>query len=168
MARDRSAGGGDGARRLIRAGLVLALGWIALEIALANLVADRIGWGATIALLAVKGGAGLLLVGLFVWRGLKRLRNSGQGLVRSGVEAGFCVASAVLVALPGLMPALLGIALFSPTLRLRVLAWLRPVRAGADREIDLSASEWREIRTRRKRAPQGKRDPSLEGRPPSV
>lgn len=168
MARDRSAGGGSAGRRFLRAGLVLALGWIALEIALANLIAARIGWGATIALLSVKGGGGLLLVGLFVWRGLRRLRSGAQGLVRGGVEAGFSVASAVLIALPGLTPALLGIALFSPTLRLRVLGWLRPVRAGTDRQIDLADGEWREIRTRRKRMPTKKRDPSLEGRPPSV
>ncbi|MCA0400891.1 MAG: FxsA family protein [Proteobacteria bacterium] len=139
-------------RRLLRAGIILLLGWIALEIALMQLVAARIGWAALILLMTVKGGIGLLLVGAAMIHGLRTIaeaarRDSGQEAIHA---AGFTVASAILLVLPGIAPAFLALALFSPSLRKRLLAlWRNRQEPGDPREIELAASEWKELGNRK-------------------
>jgi len=162
----------DGMRaRLIRAGLILLIGWVMLEAVLLNLVAARIGWGLTIAVLSVKGGIGLVLLGAITMRGMfgVKKRIAEQNGVPSSLRFGFLVASAVLISIPGLFPTLLGIALFSPSLQNWVLGKFRKAGVAASpREIDLPAEEWREIRRRKPRKALSSRKGPLEGKPPSV
>jgi UPF0716 family protein affecting phage T7 exclusion len=160
--------------RLLRSLIVALAGWLLLEFVLMQLIAARIGWGATLAFLSVKGGAGLLLVGVLTARGLRRL-SRGE-LTRAGGSVGFGIASAVLITLPGIFPTLLGIALFAPSFRAALLKRFTPTpegKAQGPREIDLEDSEWRELRARRlakKTKPRGKpsQTDALEAKPPSV
>lgn len=135
-------------RRFLRAGAILLIGWIALEIALAQLLAARIGWGALILLMTIKGGAGLLLVGVAMIAGLRNIAaaaRDGAGLPTIQA-AGFTVASAVLLVLPGIAPTFLAGALFAPSLRAWLVAlWHKRHQEPDPREIDLSATEWREV-----------------------
>jgi UPF0716 family protein affecting phage T7 exclusion len=164
--------------RIGRATLLLVAGWLVLEYALMQLVAARIGWGATLAFLSVKGGAGLLLVGFLTVKGLRNLGKTGFS--RSGSNLMFSVISGVLITLPGLAPTLVGIALFAPSLRAALLKRFRPAqKREVPRDIDLSEDQWREVRTRRiaKRAKSraipasrnaGESKHALETKPPSV
>lgn len=156
-------------RRFLRAGLILLLGWLALEAVLLHLVAERIGWGSTIAILTVKGGLGLLILGWLTLRGLGRLRGRLEpgDMLRRGISAGFGIASAILIALPGLVPAAAGIALFSPSLRGWVIRRFSVKDAGNPREIVLEDGEWRELRRRKPRKAKAAAS-SLEAKPPSV
>jgi UPF0716 family protein affecting phage T7 exclusion len=158
--------------RLKRAAFLLIAGWLVLEYALMQLVAARIGWGATLAFLSVKGGVGLLLVGMLTAQGLRRLgRKSVTG---AGSSLGFGVVSGVLITLPGLAPTLVGIALFAPSVRSFVLRRFKPAQAQpAPRNIDLEEHQYRELRTRRiaKRTKSRRAIPqtdALEAKPPSV
>lgn len=164
--------------RIGRATLLLVAGWLVLEYALMQLVAARIGWGATLAFLSVKGGAGLLLVGVLTIRGLRSLGKNGFTRAGSGVMFG--VISGVLITLPGLAPSLLGIALFAPSVRAALLKRFKPdVSHQAPRDIDLTDDQWREVRTRRiaKKSKSRNAAPApdtleakhaLEAKPPSV
>jgi UPF0716 family protein affecting phage T7 exclusion len=159
-------------RRLIRLGVILLGLWIVLELLLMKLIANRLGWGTTILIHVLKGGVGLLALGWLIIRGMRGVRAVLDGSVRrlNSVGAfGFPIASAVLVAMPGLVPAMFGIALFSPSLR-RVVSerFTGQTHAESPGEIDLDPSEWRETRKPKKprRAIEGKA--TLESRPPSV
>lgn len=172
--------------RMVRAGVILLLGWLLLEIALLQLVAARIGWGATLAFLSIKGGAGLILVGYMTLRGFSKLKSmarrkpdapdpgiTGLGTV-SGLGAVFGVISGILITLPGLIPPLLGIVLLSPSVQGGLLrrfsgAGKRAGRATSPpREIDLESGEWREIRRKKLATRARSRKASLEAGPPSV
>lgn len=135
--------------RLLRAGIILLAGWLLLEAALLQLVAARIGWGLTLAILSVKGGIGLVLIAVLAWRGFHAIRaRTGPG--ERSLRAGFGVASGILITLPGVLPPLVGIALFSPSLQNAILARFRAPRpAGPPRQIDLAADEWHEKRRRK-------------------
>jgi UPF0716 family protein affecting phage T7 exclusion len=157
--------------RVLRAGAILLAGWMVLEIVLMQLVAARIGWGATLVLLSLKGGLGLLVLGVMTTRGLRRLK-SGIGLAAGPQRFRmlFGVASGILITLPGLIPPLIGVALFTPSLQDRVLRRFgrgAPMPAQA-REIDLSGNEWREIRRKKRATKAPVRKASLEAKPPSV
>lgn len=160
-------------RRLLRAGLLLVAGWALLEYALMTLIAARIGWGMTLVLLSLKGGLGLLLVGWMALRGLKRVRLA-RGAMGASLSLGFSVASGVLIALPGLVPALVGVALFSPSLRAALVRRLAgKAAAPPSRDFDLDPDAWREVKRRklarrpRKAIEKSRRD-ALEAKPPSV
>ena len=147
------------------------LGWIILELALAKLIAVRFGWGPVVVLHALKGGVGLLLCGLVVMHGFRRLGRWLQAPERSDgpQRLGFHVASAVLMAIPGLVPMLVGIALFSPSMRAWLSARFGPQgRDSGPREIDLDIGEWRETRKPKRLRKAISRKPTLEGEPPSV
>lgn len=175
MARQNDPGFGAGLlrrsipARFIRAGLILLLGWLALEAALLHLVAERIGWGSTIAALTVKGGLGLLILGWLTMRGLGRLRGrlDPADMLQKGISAGFGISSAILIALPGLVPTTLGIALFSPSLRSWILRRFSAKQPSNPREIALDEGEWRELRRRKARKSKPGAS-SLEAKPPSV
>lgn len=145
--------------RLLRAGLVLLAGWLLLEAALLQLVAARIGWGLTLAILSIKGGIGLVLVAVLAWRGFHSIRTgAGTRPGERSLRAGFGVASGILITLPGLVPPLVGLALFSPSLQEAIIARFRaPAPSGAPRQIDLSTEEWQE--TRRRKLTQRRRKP---------
>lgn len=153
-----------------RRGLIWLALWLALEILLMKLVAARIGWGGTIALMAVKGGLGLALIGWLGARSLRKFRDLGSLRVESaGLSGLFTLLSAILLALPGLVPMLLAIVLFAPSVRLALVRRFASAAAPADpREIDLSEGEWREIRTRKLTKRSRERKASLETGPPSV
>ena len=175
--------------RILRAGVIALIGWLTLEAALLHLIAARIGWGLTIAIMSIKGGLGLLLVGFLALRGLsglsERLRNKQGGTV-FGIKTGFSVASAVLITIPGLVPTLLGIAVLSPSLQKALIRRFKGKTPPENpRDIDLDREEWREVR--RKRLPRpalnrkstssaapkpdslsSKTKPALETKPPSV
>jgi UPF0716 family protein affecting phage T7 exclusion len=116
-----------------RAGLILIGGWLVLEVALAQLLAARLGWGLTLTLQALKGGFALLLLGFFGLQALTRFaRGETRGKLRTFRAAGFGLMSLILFALPGWLPTLLGLALFSPSLQHEILRRWRPHRR-ADR-----------------------------------
>jgi len=147
--------------RLLRAGVILLAGWLLLETALLQLIAARIGWGMTLAFLSVKGGVGLLLIAVLAWRGFHSIRANAAGPGERSLRAGFGVASGILITLPGVVPPLIGIALFSPSLQGTILArFRRREPSGPPRQIDLSAEEWRETR-RRKLAPSRRKPKSM-------
>ena len=160
-----------GTARVARIGLVFLIAWIAIELVLMKLVANRFGWGTTILLHALKGGFGMMLLGWLTMRGLVRLRagvETGQ-VAHDAVNGAFAIASAVLIAIPGLAPSLLGIALFSPSLRSWIMRRFALTERPTDpRQIDLDAADWRETRKPRKPRRQIPAKPSLEGEPPSV
>lgn len=146
-----------------------------LEYALGHLIADRIGWGLTVLLLSIKGGIGILLVGAVALGGLKRLGKGTPG--RQGIDLGFSLASAILITLPGIVPTLVGISLFAPSVRNAVLARFRPKTEEPSRDLELAPQDWREVRTRRlprktkprlKGATSAAEGNTLEAKPPSV
>ena len=142
---------GSGAR-FLRAGLILVLGWVALEAAFAKLVANSFGWGFTVALHSIKGGIGLILLGVIGGSALMRLARGSHKLSIHGIsQTGFGLLSAVLIALPGLIPALIGLALYSPSMRVKCLAWFRPLRKSPPRQIELAPADYKELRARRPR-----------------
>ncbi|MCZ8184113.1 MAG: FxsA family protein [Beijerinckiaceae bacterium] len=148
--------------------LILVAGWMLLEFVLLELLAARLGWGLVLALVSLKGGLGLIALVLITLLAGRAARGR-QGLDRLAALS-FPMASGILIALPGLIPMLFGIALFSPSLRKGVVAWWQRRSGGAEdpRFLELPATEWKEIgakKTRRK-AKSVKRP--LEGQPPSV
>ncbi len=156
--------------RWLRAGTILLGGWLVLEIALIQLVAARIGWGATLAFLSIKGGIGLFLIGFLTIRGFSQLKPGAGFLTgRGSFQAFFGVASGILITLPGLIPPLLGVALFAPSLQNAILKRLfGAIETSSPREIDLDAGEWQEVRRRKPATKPRPRKPSLEAGPPSV
>jgi UPF0716 family protein affecting phage T7 exclusion len=157
--------------RFLRAGAVLLAGWLMLEIVLMQLVAARIGWGAVLSLLILKGGAGLLLVAWLTMRGLSKLRASlsGSGIEANGIQAAFWVASAILITLPGFIPALAGIMLLTPSLQRAIINRFRGGGTSDDpKAFDLEAADWKEIRRKKLVGTSKSRKASLEAGPPSV
>lgn len=134
-------------RRWLRAAVLLGAGWLVLEFVLGQLIAERIGGGPTVLFLSIKGGIGILMVGALALSGLKRLGKGGPG--RKGLDLAFSLASAVLITLPGLVPTLIGIALFAPSVRSWVLRQFKTGAPEAPRDFDLAPNDWREVRTRR-------------------
>jgi UPF0716 family protein affecting phage T7 exclusion len=157
--------------RVIRAGAILLAGWFVLEIALMQLVAARIGWGATLALLSIKGGLGLLIIGIMTVRGFRRLKSISEFKAgATSFRTVFGLVSGILITLPGLIPPLIGIALFTPSLQHWVLRRMIASRseAGPSKDIDLPEHEWREIRRKKLATKARSRKASLEAKPPSV
>jgi UPF0716 family protein affecting phage T7 exclusion len=119
--------------------------------------------------MVLKAGFGLAMLFALTLRGLARLKDfaRGSGALSATLDTGFGVASAVLVALPGFLPAFFGLALFVPAIRARAIALFRMGETDAEPGvIDLGTGDWAE-------APGGeepRRDSraSLETKPPSV
>lgn len=156
--------------RMVRAGFILLAGWLLLEIALLQLVAARIGWGATLAFLSIKGGVGLFLIGYMTVRGFARLKSITQIKPgASGLGTVFGLISGILITLPGLIPPLIGVVLFSPSAQRAVLKrFFGPKEAPHPRNFDLETGEWREIRRKKLATKTRSRKASLEAGPPSV
>jgi UPF0716 family protein affecting phage T7 exclusion len=156
--------------RVVRAGVILLAGWLLLEIALLQLVAARLGWGTTLAFLSIKGGFGLFLIGFMTYRGFSRLKSISQLKPgASGLKTVFGVISGILITLPGLIPPLIGIALFSPSAQSAVLTrFFGKKEAPSSRDIDLEDGEWREVRRKKLATRPRSRKAPLEAKPPSV
>lgn len=142
----------EGSRRILRAGIILFAGWVMLEIVLLQLVAARVGWGSLLAFLSIKGGIGLFLIGALMVRGLATIRaDAGQHLgLEMVARAGFGVASAILIVIPGLLPPLIGVALFAPSLQAAILrrfgALAEPApKSASEKNFDLATTDWREV-----------------------
>ena len=148
--------------------LILVAGWMLLEFVLLELLAARLGWGLVLALVSLKGGLGLIALVLITLLA-RRAARGRQGLDRIAA-LGFPMASGILIALPGLIPMLLGIALFSPSLRKAVIAgWQRRSGGAKDpRFFELPATEWKEIGAKKTRRSAKSVKRPLEGQPPSV
>lgn len=150
---------------LLRPFLILLAGWLVLEFVLLELLAARIGWGAVMIILSPKGGLGLIfLIGLTLFAA----RQFRQAKRADGIM--FPLISGILVALPGLFPMLVGIALFSPSLRNGLRGWWarRSQPAEDPRMLELPATEWKEIGTKKPRKRAKSTKARLEGQPPSV
>lgn len=148
--------------------LILIGGWIMLESVVMMLISARIGWGSVLIFLSIKGGLGLLAL---VWLTLRAAREARRKITEQRLgDLVFPVLSGILIALPGLVPMLVGIALFSPSLREGVRSWWkRRAQPEPDpRLIELPDSEWQEIRTKKIRRRPKSAKPPLEGQPPSV
>jgi UPF0716 family protein affecting phage T7 exclusion len=168
-------------KRFLRAGTILLLGWLVLEIALLRLMADRFGWALALLSMTLKGGLGLALLFALTLRGLSRLRGyiEGRSTLDAALGTAFGVASAVLIALPGFVPTLVGLALFLPAVRTRCVAYYATASDTADPgTLDLGACDWAETHEPGAAPPvrevsaageaQVDRAPSLERKPPSV
>lgn len=144
------------ASRLFRAGMIFGIGWLVLEWVLMSLIAARIGWGMLVILLSLKGGLGLIATGMLAQRGLatliRGLRTGQAPAQKTGqiAQSAFQVASAILVALPGIVPLFVAMALFSPSIRQGLLQRFfarnsAGQETGSVREFSLEAGEWAEV-----------------------
>lgn len=152
----------------LRPFLILIAGWMVLEFVLLELLAARLGWGTVLVLVSLKGGLGLIALVLITMMAGRAARRR-QGVDRIAALT-FPMASGILIALPGLIPMLVGIALFSPSLRKGVTEWWQRRSAPPDdpRLVELPASEWIEIGAKKTRRKAKSSKARLEGQPPSV
>ena len=154
---------GNNPRRL--ALLAVAL-WIVLELLVLKAMVGRIGIGLTLTLLILKGGLGLVVLGILMARSARKLGQEALG------SFGFRIASGVLIALPGFVATLLGLALFSPSLRgfIASLISRQTSQSRPDDVLDLSPDQWSES-TSKPISRQGRARPRrtrLERDPPTV
>lgn len=135
-------------RRHLRLALYAGLAWIVAEAVLFWLVAGQIGFFPTLLLLTVKGIGGFMLLAsqLRSIFGKIAVRDLKNGLAAIS-DAGFLALGAFLIFLPGFIPTLAGLALFAPSVRMRVVSWMNreKTRRPADGIITLDPDEWREV-----------------------
>jgi UPF0716 family protein affecting phage T7 exclusion len=143
--------------RRLPLGLIGFLLWVALEIALFQLVAGRLGGALTTFLFIAKPVLGALFLG----SRLKRLIRRGAGVFRvelgdrQALEALLATLGGLLLVLPGFGAGLAGLALLNGSIRRAIAARFAAPERGP-REIDLDPADWRETdarRPRRLRAP---------------
>lgn len=130
------------------------LGWLGLEIVLFWLAAGTFGFLPTLALMALKGAGGFLLLMRHVRSVVRSLAVNPLHRGLSGLgSSGFAALGAFLILMPGFTPALAGIALFSPSVRMGIVQWLRKEKRSSPSEdiVTLDAREWREISPPRRR-----------------
>ncbi len=139
-----------------------------LEYVLLEMLAARIGWGLVLVLLSLKGGLGLVVLAVMTVSASRAIRASKD--VGRLAAIGFPLASGILIALPGLIPMLVGIALFSPSLRQSVTSWRRKraARESDPRMLELQSSEWTEVGPKKSRRKHKSGKAPLERQPPSV
>jgi UPF0716 family protein affecting phage T7 exclusion len=131
------------------------LGWLGLEVVLFWLAAGTFGFLPTLALMALKGVGGFLLLMRHIRSVIRSLAVNPfhRGLTGIG-SSGFAALGALLILLPGFTPALAGLALFSPSVRMGIVKWLRSEKRRSPSEdiVTLDAREWREIAASRPRS----------------
>jgi UPF0716 family protein affecting phage T7 exclusion len=128
--------------------LAALFGWVLLEYVLFAALARHIGTPGALLFHVLKGGLGLLLLAVALrrfGRGFKAAMRQGGVTVATGNVAA-AVVGAILIALPGLVPSLFGLALFAPSLRALILARLFGRGPARPREIVLDRGDWREER----------------------
>lgn len=136
-------------RRRLPLGLIGFLLWVALEIALFQLVASQLGGAITTFLFIAKPVLGALFLG----SRLKRLLRQGSGAFRlelgdrQAVEALLLALGGVLLVVPGFGAGLAGLALLNRSIRQGLAAKMARPSAGP-REIDLDPDDWQETASR--------------------
>jgi UPF0716 family protein affecting phage T7 exclusion len=131
--------------RRLPIGLLLFLVWVAAEVVVFQMLASRIGGAATTFLFIVKPVLGIMLVGN---RLKAAFRKSGGAFAmrlegRDAIQTALALVAAVLLAIPGFVAGLIGLALLSPQVR----GWIAARFAGPapqSRDIELDRSEWTE------------------------
>jgi len=141
-------------RRHLRLALAAGLAWIVIESLLFWLTARQIGFFPTLLFLTGKGLVGfvLLAANLRAILGKVALSRWSQGLTQLG-PAAFAALGAFLIFLPGFLTTFAGLALFSPSVRGKVMRWARAEkkRSRRDEVLTLDPEEWREISSRKPR-----------------
>jgi UPF0716 family protein affecting phage T7 exclusion len=132
--------------------LLFFLAWLIFEWLIFSAIAVRLGFFLTIFLYVAKGGLGLVLLAFAFRRiGLSRGRiASARNLTGVAGELAAMALGAILIAIPGILPTLAGLALFSPSVRKRLGRWFLQREAGGGRarnpdEIDLDAGDYRRM-----------------------
>jgi UPF0716 family protein affecting phage T7 exclusion len=155
-------------RRHLRLALYAGLGWIIAEAALFWLVAGQIGFFPTLLVMTVKGIGGFMLMAgqLRKILGKVALRDLKNGFAAIS-DAGFLALGAFLIFLPGFIPTLAGLALFAPSVRMRIVAWLNreKARQPADGVITLDPREWQELAGSERQRPVEEPRPQSRKRP---
>lgn len=147
---------------------LVALAWLACEVAVFIIVVDRIGFGGAFLI----GGAALVL-GLVILRrigfaAVRRLRNTVEGsqpTTGAILDGSIAALGAVLLIIPGFVSDIVGLALAAPSIRQwvahRFAAVDRPghppqrVRTGT---IDLTPADWKRIEEPKGWTEPGRRD----------
>lgn len=139
-------------RFLFTAGLV----WFAVECLLFWLLAGAIGFFPATFAMAFKGVVGFLLLASNVRKILAKVALSDlkTGLVAIS-DTSFAALGALLILLPGFLTTLVGLALFSPSIRMTLVRWLKreKKKGGGDGILSLDATEWREIKAPAAKSP---------------
>ena len=147
-------------KRHLRLAGFAGLAWIVLESLLFYVSVGAIGVFPTLALLTLKGIGGLFLLVIslrWAFRGMA-IQPGRRGL-GGAASALFSAAGALLILVPGFASTLLGLALFSPSLRaaLTRLLWREKKRGGREAIVTLDPGEWREVSVRKPRRPRKSR-----------
>lgn len=140
-------------QRLFRRAAFAGVLFIGVECVLFWLAGQQLGILPVMAFVTLKGFAGFALLVVHLRSALRGialnpLRRGLSGLGSAGAGA----LGAFLIALPGFLTTLMGLALFSPTMRARAVRWMQREkrRSGRDEIITLDADEWRDLGARRK------------------
>jgi UPF0716 family protein affecting phage T7 exclusion len=129
---------------VITALLVIAA-WFAAESMVYNLVASWIGGTATLLLFLVKPVLGFMFMAKLLRRKLSGIAGV-RGIVLDGsaaTDASLKILGAILIVIPGFLAGLIGLALFTPSVR-RAIGGRGTARRSGPRELDLEAGDWRE------------------------
>jgi UPF0716 protein FxsA len=127
--------------------LVFAL-WVGAEILVFNLVAAAVGGGMAFFLLVMKSVLGLVFVKRAIVRTLLDLMRRRGAVVLEGAamtDAWMKALGGALLAAPGFVTGLAGLALLTPSVRHWLARRSRGGRLANPREIELGSQEWREV-----------------------
>jgi UPF0716 family protein affecting phage T7 exclusion len=120
-------------------------GWMLAETFVYGLISGQIGGLPTFILFVLKPVAGFMFLGQMLRRKFRAMATQApNGIVISSLNgAGMTVLGAILVVLPGFLAGLIGLALLTPSVMGR---WKSKDRPASPRELDLDATDWREIK----------------------
>lgn len=146
-------------RKHLRLAALGLIGWIVVETVLFVAATRTIGVLATLLFMALKGFGGLLLFVVSIKGALSDFTRPSRRM--TGLSgAAFRALGALLILVPGFLAPLVGVALFSPSVRSGLLRLVRHGRRQNAREVivSLERTEWREVSVRRpRRAPRKER-----------
>jgi UPF0716 protein FxsA len=141
---------------LARIFLLLPALFALLELAVLIEVGDRIGTGATLALVLAGVVAGVILVkrgGLGALRRARASLEAGEAPTGALFDIACVVAGGLLFIFPGLVSDLLALPLVFPPTRAALLRWLGRRFRVRRAEIGVIEGEWREVRDEGPRLP---------------
>jgi len=142
----------------------LALAYIAAELFLFTLLADKVGFIAAFLLALAKSALGVALLSTVLRQTFAALRRHGSGMmILQGGRLGRTLLGALMLIVPGFLSGVIGLWLLWP------FGAHTGRHTAPDGVVELSESEWREVqdRERRLRAEPGHSSPgdSSPGRP---